>query len=74
MRSLHTIDATGNRLTGTIPDEMMGMNPNIRLNFTDNLCVGFICACIDVAVAHIVWLMVVIYCRPTSSREQMHFI
>jgi len=24
------------RLSGTIPNEMMNMNPNIMLNFTDN--------------------------------------
>lgn len=40
MSGLHTIEAMGNLLTGTIPNEMMGMNPNLRLNFTDNLCVS----------------------------------
>jgi hypothetical protein len=39
MSGLHTIDAMGNLLTGTIPNEMTRMNPNLRLNFTDNLCV-----------------------------------
>lgn len=40
MSNLFVIDAMGNRLTGSIPDEMMGMTPNLRLNFTDNLCVN----------------------------------
>lgn len=37
MTSLYTINAIGNRLTGTLPNEMLKMNPNLRLNFTDNL-------------------------------------
>ena len=39
MNSLHTIDAMSNQLTGPIPNEMIHMNPNLRLNFTDNLYV-----------------------------------
>lgn len=42
MRGLHTIEAMGNQLTGSIPNEMMGMNPNLRLNFTDNLYVDVV--------------------------------
>jgi hypothetical protein len=39
MSGLHTIEAMGNQLSGSIPNEMVGMNPNLRLNFTDNLYV-----------------------------------
>jgi hypothetical protein len=39
MRILHTVNAAGNRLQGSLPNEMLHMNPNLRLNFTDNLCV-----------------------------------
>jgi hypothetical protein len=37
MSFLSTIDAMDNQLEGTIPSEMVKMNPNLRLNFTDNL-------------------------------------
>jgi hypothetical protein len=40
MNALHTIDAMSNQLTGQIPNEMIHMNPNLRLNFTDNLQVS----------------------------------
>jgi hypothetical protein len=39
MESLHTINAMSNQITGNIPNEMTDMNPNLRLNFTDNLYV-----------------------------------
>ena len=37
MTNLTKIDAVGNKLTGHLPDEMLNMYPNLRLNFTDNL-------------------------------------
>ena len=37
MTRLYTIDAMGNQLGGSLPDEMLKMNPNLRLNFSDNL-------------------------------------
>jgi hypothetical protein len=40
MRLLHTVNAAGNRLHGSLPNEMLQMNPNLRLNFTGNLCVN----------------------------------
>lgn len=39
LRRLHTIDAMGNKIRGTLPNEMMKMDPNLRLNFTNNLYV-----------------------------------
>jgi Leucine-rich repeat (LRR) protein len=39
MAALHTINAMSNQITGNIPNEMTNMNPNLRLNFTDNLYV-----------------------------------
>ena len=41
MSALMTIDAHGNYIQGSIPNEMVHMNPNLRLNFTDNLYVSF---------------------------------
>jgi hypothetical protein len=37
MRRLHTIEAASNKIRGSLPDEMLDMEPNLRLNFTDNL-------------------------------------
>ena len=37
MTKLHTISAMGNQLRGTLPNEMVNMEPNLRLNFSDNL-------------------------------------
>jgi len=37
MTSLYSCSWEGNKLTGTLPDEMLKMDPNLRLNFTDNL-------------------------------------
>jgi len=37
LSELHTIDAMHNKLSGTLPETMLTLNPNLRLNFTDNL-------------------------------------
>ena len=37
MSKLKRLDAMGNRLAGSLPDEMNQMNPNLELNFTNNL-------------------------------------
>jgi Leucine-rich repeat (LRR) protein len=37
LTNLYHVDAMGNQLRGSLPDEMLNMNRNLRLNFTDNL-------------------------------------
>lgn len=37
---MRTIDAAVNRLRGTLPSEMLGLEPNLRLNFSDNNLLG----------------------------------
>ena len=37
---MRTIDAAVNRLRGTLPNEMLGLEPNLRLNFSDNNLIG----------------------------------
>jgi Leucine-rich repeat (LRR) protein len=38
MIRLRTIDVMANMISGSLPDEMLEMNMNLRLNFTNNLC------------------------------------
>lgn len=42
MKSLYTINMARNRLSGTLPNEMVHMDRNLRLNFTSNLITGTI--------------------------------
>lgn len=37
LKKLKNIDVSSNKLEGTLPNEMLDMEPNLRLNFTDNL-------------------------------------
>jgi hypothetical protein len=37
MSALGTIDIVSNKIRGTVPNEMLNLNKNLRLNFTDNL-------------------------------------
>lgn len=37
MSALGTIDIMSNKIRGTVPNEMLKLNKNLRLNFTDNL-------------------------------------
>jgi len=37
MSALSVIDTTSNQIRGTVPNEMLNMNKNLRLNFTNNL-------------------------------------
>jgi hypothetical protein len=37
MWALGTIDIVSNKIRGTVPNEMLKLNKNLRLNFTDNL-------------------------------------
>ena len=37
MSALGTINIVSNKIRGTVPNEMLKLNKNLRLNFTDNL-------------------------------------
>jgi hypothetical protein len=37
MSALGTINIVSNNIRGTVPNEMLKLNKNLRLNFTDNL-------------------------------------
>jgi Leucine-rich repeat (LRR) protein len=42
LTAMHTLKAMSNQLGGTLPTEMLKLNPNLRLNLTDNLLTGSI--------------------------------
>jgi hypothetical protein len=37
MWALESIHIVSNKIRGTVPNEMLNLNKNLRLNFTDNL-------------------------------------